>query len=95
MRVISSKKRSLRTPAEQRKAKGLQLFKSDHVAIMTNDVTEFKVRSEVENAFYSVLLSDNANACTCPDYVYNHITNCKHIYAAIYARHEAGYLLKL
>lgn len=95
MRIIKTEVKKLRTPEQQRKAKGLKLFQDGHAVVMNADATEFKVKSACDKGFYSVLLTETANACTCPDYAFNRIDNCKHIYAAKYARHECGYPLQL
>lgn len=98
MRIIKVEPKQLKSPAERRKAKGLVLFKRGYVAIMNTEVTNFKVLSETEpvtdngvKPAYNVILAKNVTKCTCPDFVYNGMLECKHIYAAIYARREAGY----
>lgn len=92
MRIIKSEKKTLKSPQEQRKAKGYDLFVKGKV--MYEDLKnylKFKVRCSNGNGeMYTIDLKERS--CTCPDYSFR-LLDCKHIYAAIYARHEAGYLL--
>lgn len=104
MNIIKSEKKKLRSPAEQRRAKGIALFQKGYAVCLDaqQGANMYKVWSETEpvdakgrHAAYAVYLDikeEDNNSCSCPDFQYNTI-ECKHIIAAKYARHEVGYPL--
>lgn len=93
MKVIKTETKKLKTPEEQRKAKGYDLFVKGKVVYEDlKNYLKFKVRcSNGNNETYTVDLKERS--CTCPDYSFR-LVDCKHIFASIYARHEAGYPLQ-
>lgn len=98
MRVIKVEPKQLRTPAQKRKDKALQIFQSGSVACLNDCGTEFKVKSQddKEPGWYHVSFDLETNCriatCTCYDYAYNNVV-CKHVIASKLARHEMGYAI--
>lgn len=95
VKIISSQPKTLKTPYDKRRENAFKIFNKGFVTITNKDATEFKVRSQSNEGFYVVMLGENGNGCSCPDFAFNMSTleqDCKHILAAIFARREAGFI---
>lgn len=93
MKVLDSQRKTLKTPEQKRRYKALQLYQKGFVLPTDNQGIIFKVKSQKEG-MYTVMLGESEYGCSCADYAYNAITQCKHIIAAVFARHDLGYQSK-
>jgi hypothetical protein len=97
MEVLKTEVKKLASPVERRRKKGVEMFMQGYVAAMDKTGIHFKVRSQSAAdgvGWYIVVLDPETKIghCTCCDFVYNN-TQCKHIIASKFMRHELGYAI--
>jgi hypothetical protein len=96
MRVLDTQVKKLASPVERRKRKAVEMFTHGYAKPMDSTGFHYKVRSQSADGlgWYIVVLDPKSGLghCTCCDFVYNN-TQCKHILASKFMRHELGYAI--